>query len=220
MRKIITLTDQDLALRCRKGRIVLIDDDQEILSAISSLLYLEGYACETFQSAVQYLQTLAYNQPQFPGPSCVLCDVKMPVLDGLELQRRLLDLDNAPLILMSGESGANEAVQAFRAGVLDFLLKPIEADLLLAAIDKALQTSLSRQAAHAQQADWSQRIENLTEREREIARQVTQGKLNREIAEDLGIALRTVKLYRQRAMQKLGIDKLVELTRLADQGLL
>lgn len=218
LRKVIHVTDRLLAERCARGRVVLIDDDTEILDALAALLQLEGYACEAYSSAIQYLQVIAFNQPHFPGPCCVICDVKMPVIDGLELQRRLMDLDDTPLLLMSGESGAEEAVTAFRSGVLDFLIKPIETDLLLAAVEKALQTSAVRQLEYAEQNLLLSRIASLTTRERDIASRVARGELNREIAEELGISLRTVKMYRQQAMEKLAIDKVVDLARLADKG--
>jgi FixJ family two-component response regulator len=218
VRKVIHIADQLLAERCARGRVVLIDDDTEILDALAALLQLEGYAFETYNSALHYLEVIALNQPHFPGPRCVICDVKMPVIDGLELQRRLMDLDDTPLLLMSGESGAEEAVTAFRRGVLDFLIKPIEAGLLLAAIEKALETSALRQLKHAEQKQLLARIASLTARERDIACRVARGELNREIAEELGISLRTVKMYRQQAMEKLAVEKVVDLARLAEKG--
>lgn len=217
-RRPVTFADQRLAQRCAQGRVVLIDDDPEILLALSSLLELEGYACETWTSAEQYLQVLAFSKPQFAGPSCVLCDVKMPVLDGLELQQRLLDLGHTPLLLMSGQSGAHEAVSAFRAGALDFLIKPIEAEVLLAAIQRALASNRQHQEQMEKQTDIAARIATLTEREREVVNYVAQGMTNPNIAMALGIALRTVKLHRQHAMQKLKVGSLVDLVRLADEG--
>jgi len=217
-RRAVTVDDLRLAERCARGRIVLIDDDAEIAVALAALLDLEGYACESYPSALSYLQMRAFNRPQFPGPNCVLCDVKMPELDGLALQRRQAELDDTPLLLMSGASGAEEAVSAFRAGALDFLIKPIEAEMLLAAVAKALSISDERQRLGERRSDLAQRIASLTSREREVVRCVARGKINRDIAEQLGIALRTVKLHRQRGMEKLGIDTVAELARLADEG--
>lgn len=214
----ITVQDEKLAERCARGRVVVIDDDAEILAALAALLDLEGYACETYGSALAYLQVLNYNRPCFPGPSCVLCDVKMPELDGLELQCRLTELDDAPLLLMSGASGAQEAAHAFRAGALDFLVKPIDADTLLAALAKALAASTARQAQRQRQTELAQRIATLTERERDIARRVAQGQTNPVIAEQLGIALRTVKLHRQRALEKVGAGGTADLVRIVAEG--
>ncbi|MBF0256362.1 MAG: response regulator, partial [Gammaproteobacteria bacterium] len=96
-RRVVTISDQQLAQRCARGRVVLIDDDAQILSGLASLIELEGYACERYTSALDYLQVLNYNRPCFPGPCCLLCDVMMPEIDGLELQRRLAELDDTPL---------------------------------------------------------------------------------------------------------------------------
>jgi two-component system response regulator FixJ len=214
----ITVAEERLAARCARGRVVLIDDDTEILAALAALIEVEGYACERYESALAYLQVLNYNRPCFPGPCCVLCDVKMPALNGLELQRRLTEIDDTPLLLMSGASGAYEAASAFRAGAQDFLIKPIDADTLLAALKKALATSTERQQQRLRQSELAGRIAKLTEREREIARRVALGQTNPVIAEQLGIALRTVKLHRQRAMEKVGAGGTAELVRIAGEG--
>jgi len=218
LRRIVTVHDEQLARRCAQGRVVIIDDDTEILAAFKALLEMEGYACETYPSGSAYLQVLNYNRPCFAGPSCVLCDVKMPEIDGLELQGRLAEFDNPPLLLMSGASGALEAVNAFRAGALDFLIKPIDADGLLAAIARALQCSTEQRQRSQHLSSLRAKIATLTARERDIARRVAQGQTNPAIAEQLGIALRTVKLHRQRAMEKVGADNMAALVRLADLG--
>jgi len=214
----ITVSDRKLAERCARGRVIIIDDDEEILSALTALVEMEGYACETYVSALSYLQMLNYNRPCFPGPCCVLCDVKMPELGGLELQSRLAELDDTPVLLMSGASGAREAVSAFHAGALDFLIKPIDADTLMAAVEKALAVSAERHSQRVRKATLAAQIATLTERERDIARRVTAGQTNPAIAEELGIALRTVKLHRQRAMEKIGAVKMTDLVRIADEG--
>jgi FixJ family two-component response regulator len=197
---------------------VLIDDDSEILAALAALIEMEGYACESYESALAYLQVLNYNRPCFPGPSCVLCDVKMPELNGLELQRRLTEIDDTPLLLMSGASGAQEAASAFRAGALNFLVKPIDIEVLLAAITEALTVSAERQRQRLRQSSLAARIATLTARERDIARRVSAGQTNPDIAADLGIALRTVKLHRQRALEKVGASGTAELVRIANEG--
>jgi two-component system, LuxR family, response regulator FixJ len=217
-RKPITITDERLAARCALGRVVVIDDEPDILAALAALIEMEGYACETYGSATAYLQILSQNRPRFPGPCCVLCDVKMPELDGLKLQSRLTELDDTPLLLMSGASGAHEVASAFRAGAVDFLIKPIDAEVLLAAIAKAITTSTQRQQQHLRQVELTTRIAALTERERDIARRVAAGLTNPVIAEQLGIALRTVKLHRQRAMEKVGAGGTADLVRIADEG--
>lgn len=216
-RRLVTLSDLRLAERCARGRVVLIDDDAEVLSALSALIELEGYACETYSAAQEYLRVLNYNRPCFPGPCCVLCDVKMPELDGLELQSRLAEMDATPFLLMSGTSGVHEAVDAFHGGAMDFLIKPIDADVLLAAVAKALAESMTRQARLGRRSELAQRIAALTEREHDILRRVVRGQTNPAIAADLGIALRTVKLHRQRAMEKIGAGGTADLVRIAGE---
>jgi two-component system response regulator FixJ len=214
----VTVAEQALAEQCAKGLIIIIDDDDQILQALAALVMLEGFACETYPSGLAYLQTFSDNIARFAGPSCLLCDVKMPGLDGLELQQRLLQQVDTPLLLMSGASGALEAASAFRAGALDFLIKPIDADDLLIAITKALAISTERRAQRLRAVDLASRIASLTSRERQVARDVAHGQTNPAIADKLGIALRTVKLHRQNAMEKLGINTTAELVRLADEG--
>ncbi|MBK9439808.1 MAG: response regulator transcription factor [Comamonadaceae bacterium] len=217
-RRPVTVADQAFAEQCARGRVIIIDDDDQVLSALAALITLEGYACETYLSAFDYLQILSDKQPRFPGPSCLLCDVKMPELDGLELQKRLQQQDDTPFLLMSGASGAHEAASAFRAGALDFLIKPIDASELLAAVAKAMLLSNSLHTQHRRASALASRIASLTLREREVARYVSQGLTNPAIARQLGLALRTVKLHRQNAMEKLAADTTAELVRLADEG--
>jgi FixJ family two-component response regulator len=214
----VTVVDEQLAARCLRGHIAVIDDDSEILFALSALLTLEGYACDTYTSAQAYLLGLNSNRPNFPGPRCVLSDIRMPGLDGLELQTRLANRDDTPLLLMSGASSVEDAVLAFRSGALDFLIKPIDAELLLQAIRKGLELSVQRQQWYLRQSDLSMRISQLTGRERDVARRVATGLTNPAIADELGIAVRTVKLHRQRAMEKLGAQSTAELVRIADAG--
>lgn len=214
----VTIHDVQLAERCARGRVVVIDDDAELRAAQAALFDLEGYACETHASADAYVQVLSYNRPSFPGPICVLCDVNLPGLGGLELQRQLTELDDKAFLLMSGASGAKEVVQAFRTGAVDFLIKPVDADVLLAAVEKALAVSRERQSQRERGLEISARIASLTEKERVVARRVAQGQTNQGIADGLGIALRTVKLHRHRAMAKLQVDTVVDLARLADEG--
>jgi two-component system response regulator FixJ len=217
-RRLVTIADERLAELCARGRVVLIDDDFEILAALKALIELHDYACECYSSALGYLEVLKCNAPRFPGPCCVLCDVKMPGLDGLELQHHLALLDDAPLVLMSGASGAQEAAQAFRAGALNFLVKPIDADTLLTAVAEALLVSTKRQQQHLRQSALATRIATLSARERDIVQRVAAGQTNPVIAKELGIALRTVKLHRQHAMAKVGAGGTAELVRIASEG--
>ena len=214
----VTVSEYELAERCARGRVVVIDDDAEILSAFSALLELSEYACETYSSAIDYLQVLQSNRACFAGPCCVLCDVNMSELNGLELQRQLAKLGDTPVLLMSGVCGVFEVIKAFRAGALDFLIKPIDADQLLEAVQKALAISSQRQELRQRRTRSAERLASLTEREREITQRVVRGQTNQAIAIELGIALRTVKLYRQRAMKKIGAETIADFIRIVDAG--
>ena len=207
LRLVISENDERLAARCANGRVVIIDDDPEVLASTAALLEIKGYAVETYSSALSYLQVLTANQAVFPGPSCVLCDVRMPEIDGLQFQRKMAEFNHVPLLLMSGHSGAQEAVSGFRAGAHNFLIKPFGTHVLLDAVAQQLD---------ALRSDLAKRVASLTVREREVSRRVAQGSMNRHIADEFGIALRTVKLHRHRAMEKLGASTLADLVRLAD----
>ena len=216
LRLVITENDERLAARCANGRVVIIDDDSEVLASLAALLEIRGYAVETYSSALAYLQVLAANQAVFPGPSCVLCDVRMPEMDGLQFQHRMAEFNHVPLLLMSGHSGAQEAVSGLQAGAHNFLIKPFETHVLLDAVAQALAASAEHQQLDALRSDLAKRVASLTEREREVSRRVAQGRMNQHIADEFGIALRTVKLHRHRAMEKLGASTLADLVRLAD----
>ncbi len=216
LRRVVTENDERLAARCANGRVVIIDDDSEVLAALAALLEIKSYAVETYSSALAYLEVLTANQAVFPGPSCVLCDVRMPEMDGLQFQHRMADFDHVPLLLMSGHSGVQEAVTGFRAGAHNFLIKPFESHVLLDAVAQALAASAEHQQLDALRYGLAKRVASLTEREREVSRRVAQGRMNQHIADEFGIALRTVKLHRQRAMEKLGASTLADPVRLAD----
>lgn len=216
LRLVITANDERLAARCANGRVVIIDDDSEVLAALAALLEIKGYAVETYSSALSYLQVLTANQAVFPGPSCVLCDVRMPEMDGLQFQRKMAEFNHVPLLLMSGHSGAQEAVTGFQAGAHNFLIKPFETHVLLDAVAQALAASAEHQQLDALRSDLAKRVASLTVREREVSRRVALGSMNMHIADEFGISLRTVKLHRHRAMEKLGASTLADLVRLAD----
>lgn len=205
------MADEALAQRCAQGRIVLIDDHAEVVDALTNLLHLEGYACEGYHSATAYLEALERGEPVFPGPACILSDMRMPGLDGLELLALLSARQEMPVILMSGASGIHEAVQGFRIGAVDFLVKPVETEELLTAVKKALLQSARSRDRSARDSDLAERLASLTPREHTVAAKVAQGDTNAQVAEDLGISLRSVKRIRQSAALKLGATSTAEL---------
>ena len=217
-RRVVTVDDEILAARYARGCVVLIDDDAEVLSALSARLIFEGYAVESFASARHYLEALDLPVPSFPGPSCLLCDLRMPEIDDLALQRQLQGRDVPPMVLMSGQSLPQDVVTAFHGGAVDFLIKPFEAADLLVAVAKALSVSAARYTAAQRQFDAANLVASLTEKELQVILLVVQGKTNPQIMVSLGIALRTVKLHRQRAMEKLGLDSVAALGRFAQDA--
>ena len=218
IRSAVTVDDHRLMARHARGCVILVDDDAEILAALKALLEMEGYACEAHATAAACLQQLGSGAPRFPGPRCVLCDMKMPGMDGLEFQRRLAELNPIPLIFMSGGSATQDAVHAFRGGAVDFMIKPVDATALLLVVAKALKADGDRRQNFERLGKVTARVATLTDREREVARRVAQGQTNLSIAADLGLALRTVKLHRQRAMEKIGVSGVTDLVRVADEA--
>lgn len=206
--------------RHAKGTVFLVDDDPLLIESLEALLTQEGFATQIFSSGAAFLKFYATYSPQFPGPQCVVSDVNMPRMSGLTLQQRLEEYPALPILLMSGVNRIEHVVNGFRAGAMDFLFKPIEADVLLEAVQKVLALSLSQLQVQQQTDQAHQFVDQLSEREREILRRVALGQLNKQIADDLSLGLRTVKLYRQQAMEKLGLEKSVQLIPLADAGIL
>lgn len=195
-----------------KDLVVVIDDDPDILDAFSQLLTLEGFSVHSYTSARDYLQAL--DRPGTAVPSCILCDVVMPDMDGLQLQAHLNQQRHIGLVLMSGSCGVQEAVQAFRSGVVDFLLKPIGSDLLISTIRRAFSATQQQHQASERSREVSRRLACLSQRELEVMRLVACGMTNLGISLQLGITERTVKFHRQRLGEKLAVSGTAELTRL------
>lgn len=209
-----TLQDEKWAVPQPREHVVVIDDDPDILDAFRRLLTFEGFSCETHLGAGAYLRA-RQTQPAPQGQlTCVVCDVKMPEMTGLELQARLQPSPDVVFILMSGSSGAQEVVTGFREGAVDFLLKPIDADQLLACVERALRSGLDRQSKSKRTAEAVRLLGTLTQRELEVARLVAAGVTGLGVSLQLGISLRTVKFHRQRVLEKLGISGTPELVRL------
>jgi FixJ family two-component response regulator len=199
------------------GQVFIIDDDADILRGLRGLVELEGHQCQTFGSASAFLE--AFNRIAWNGaePSCILCDVKMPDTDGLTLQSRLKAQADVPLILMSGTSGASEAVAGLRAGAVHFLIKPMDASELLAAIAEALALSRARKNLSGRREQRQQLWARLTPREAAVARLVARGTTNLGAALQLGITERTVKFHRQRVFEKLGLAGVPGLVRFLEE---
>lgn len=207
-----------LSVGDKRGHVVLVDDDQALTVAFRAALEYEGYRCSVFSSAVALLEDCGFLRTIPAVPTCILSDVKMPGMDGLELQRALPNAAAIPLVFVSGASGAAEAAAGFRAGAMDFLVKPVELPVLLAAVEAALARSAGAIAAAVAKEGLLSRVTSLTRREREVAKLAASGATNQETADTLGIALRTAKYHRQQAMSKLQVESLAALVRTVDEG--
>jgi len=194
--------------------VFVIDDDASMRRALSYLLASAGYKVETYSSAKAFL-----TRENYEGVGCILLDVRMPGLNGMELQEKLLrSAQSMPIIFLTGHGEIAMGVEAMKKGAVDFLTKPCDDEQLLAAIRtaiaKAFQASAHFEAAKAVRS----RIELLTPREKEILRYIITGMLNKQIAGKLGIAEITVKIHRGRIMQKLSAGSVADLVRLAEKA--
>jgi two-component system response regulator FixJ len=188
----------------------VVDDDEAVRDSLGMLLESAGLSVRTYDSATAFLGAL-------PGiaAGCVLTDVRMPELDGLELQRRLAELGvRLPVIVMTGHADVPIAVQALKAGATDFLEKPFDDQQLLTAVADAMAAGQRTQDEDAVVADIGRRLASLTPREREVLDRLVQGQPNKTIAYDLGSSPRTVEVHRARVMEKMAARSLPELVRM------
>ena len=193
--------------------IHVVDDDDSLRSALQRLLAAAGYRVKTYASAGEFLL-----DPPADAPGCMLLDLRMPGPSGLDLQEALARHGiRLPVIFLSGQGDLATGVRAMKAGAVDFLSKPVEREPLLAAIARALQADAAQRAARGAEAELQARFAQLTAREREVFELVVAGRLNKQIADALGIAERTVKAQRAQVMAKLGAANAAELGRIAAQ---
>ena len=197
----------------RAGKVFLVDDEPELRQALTRLLKAEGLDVEGFGSALEFLAGVT---EQTAG--CLLLDLAMPGLDGLELQERLAATGaKLGIVFLTGHGDIPTSVRAVKAGALDFLTKPVRRDDLLRAVRAALVHANELHAAAAAMAELRGRHAQLTPREREVFAHVIAGKLNKVIAADLGTTEQTIKVHRARVMEKLAVDSVADLVRVAQQ---
>jgi FixJ family two-component response regulator len=190
--------------------VFLVDDEEPVRKAVSRLLRAENIEVAAFASPLEFLA--AYD-PKTPG--CLLLDLQMPVLNGLELQKMLLGKGGGlPIVFLSGQADVPVSVQAMKLGACDFLTKPVSDDVLLAAVRAAFAKYVQDQVKREKKAEVATRIASLTPREREVLSHVTTGRLNKQIADDLGTVEKTIKVHRSRVMEKMKVRSLAELVRL------
>ncbi len=196
-----------------EGIVYVLDDEPEMVKALARLLRARRFDVRGFVSVEAFLK--AYNPQE---SACLVLDVAMPGLDGLELQRRLNQQHiPLPIIFLTGNGDIPMSVRAIKAGATDFLTKPVDAAALVSAVRVALQTAESRRQAFAEIEVLKARLAGLTPREREVMEHVVAGRLNKQIAADLGTGEQNIKLHRAHVMEKMGVKSLADLVRAAER---
>jgi FixJ family two-component response regulator len=194
--------------------VFLIDDDPSVRRALARLIKSAGYQVQTFVSAREFLDSM----PDPTGPACLVLDVRMPGLSGLDLQRALQAANaTLPIIFITGHGDIPMSVKAMKDGAVDFLPKPVKDKDLLRAIELALARSVRERAARDELEEIQSRVETLTAREREVMNLVVKGLLNKQVAFELGTVEKTVKVHRARVMDKMKVESLADLVRLAER---
>ena len=195
------------------GIVYLLDDEPEMVKALARLLRAKQFEVRGFTSVRTFLEAC---QPH--DTACLVLDVAMPELDGLELQRRLTHRGILiPIIFLTGHGDIPMSVRAIKAGATDFLTKPVDATALVRAVRGALQTAQNRRQAIVETAALAARFSTLTPREREVMEHVVAGKLNKQIAADLGTGEQNIKLHRAHIMQKIAVQSIADLVRAAER---
>ena len=194
--------------------VFVVDDDQSVLKGLSRLLRSARLTPVTFSSPQEFLER---HDPNSPG--CLVLDVAMPGLDGLQLQQALLAKGSGiPIIFLSGQSDIPMSVQAMKRGAVDFLTKPVNDEDLIKAIHAAIEEDRRQRQARAEAAAIQQCLVTLTPREREVLEHVIAGHLNKQTAADLGTVEKTIKVHRARVMEKMKAQSVAELVRLAQKA--
>jgi FixJ family two-component response regulator len=199
-------------------RIYVVDDDAAVRDALLRLLESAGHLVRGFESAAQCLQCLeATGRAE---AACLVLDLAMPGQDGLQLQQRLLErAPELPVVFLTGRGDIAATVRAMKRGATDFLTKPVEDEVLLAAVDEALAEAGRRRDRLRRTATMTDRLALLTARERQVLDRVLEGRLNKQIAGELGTTEKTVKFHRGNAMRKMGVRSVAELARrMAEAG--
>jgi FixJ family two-component response regulator len=197
-----------------KPRIFVVDDDQSVRTSLANLLAAEDHAVEIFASAAEYLARVPH-----PGPACLVLDVQLPDLDGLALQRQLMEEGRMEqIVFVTGHGDLPMGIGAMKRGAVDFLSKPFRDDELLAAVAQALARSADYCRQRVEVVESRARLAKLTPREFEVFRLMIAGRLNKEIGAELGVTIRTIKTHRARVMQKVAVISVAELARLAQKA--
>ncbi|MGF6446058.1 response regulator transcription factor [Paraburkholderia youngii] len=193
-------------------RVFIVDDDGSVRSALARLLRASGYQVECFDSPEAFLERADLTSM----PACLVLDLQMPGMTGLEVQRKLDQL--LPIVFLTGHGDIGSSVDAMKGGAVDFLPKPVRDSLLLAAVDRALARACVESRRRHEREEIEERMRHLTRREREVMELVVTGRLNKQVASDLGAAEKTIKIHRARVMEKMKARSIVELVHLLRKG--
>jgi FixJ family two-component response regulator len=190
--------------------VFVVDDEEPVGDSIAMLLRTVGLTARVYRDARVFLEDYLPEQP-----GCLLLDVRMPQLGGLELQQELNRRNvTLPIIFITGHGDVPMAVEAMRAGALDFIQKPFNDDELIRRVQKALEQDARERELLQRHEEIERRWQELTGRERDVARRIADGKANKVVAADLGISTRTVELHRARILQKMGVRSIAQLVRI------
>ena len=192
--------------------IAIVDDDRSVRRSLQRLIGSAGWRTETFASAQEFLA-----RPPADVPSCLVLDLQLPDLSGLDLQKRMAEVGlEIPIVFLTGHGNIPASVQAMKAGAVEFLTKPINEQDLFRAIHEAIERDRQSRQEHAETRELRDQYESLTPREQEVMQQVISGLLNKQIASELKITEDTVKFHRGHIMRKMRADSLADLVRMAE----